>query len=195
MTTVTTGARIPLEAIEGIIAKAMDGLDLEHDTEWVRPPSCPCHRGEQSCLLPSDAGSCRGHTAEVMTPEEHVVNLDIMAAALPEPDSDGTVDTVTAARSLISVIEERLGATYILRYHHLRKRLIEVSEEYELAHGAVSNAPPSPGYSPKCQWCTAPIAAARGPKARYCSNSHRVMASRARKREAERVNAAASADR
>lgn len=46
-----------------------------------------------------------------------------------------------------------------------------------------------------CQWCSAPIPLARGPKARYCRNSHRVSAHRAKKRAAERANATAPAAR
>jgi hypothetical protein len=198
MTAVNTSTRIPLEAMERIITAALEGLDLSHDCEWTRPESCPaCHAsgGEERCLIPMEEGRCEGHTAEAGTPPEHQVTAAILISALPPDSGDGTVDAQEAALSLIQVIEARLPFSYTLRRDHLRKRLVAAAEEYELAHGAVSDVPPSPGYSPKCQWCTAPIAAARGPKARYCSNSHRVMASRARKREAERVNATASPGR
>jgi hypothetical protein len=45
----------------------------------------------------------------------------------------------------------------------------------------------------KCAWCGKPIPAARGPLARYCTNSHRVTAHKARKRQ--QATQAASAGR
>ena len=198
MTTRTASARVPLEAMHGIIETAMDGLDLAHSCEWIRPDSCPCHVLGRSCLLPlpEEEGRCQGYAAEILTPPEHTVTTCMLVSALPEPDKDGTVDTVTAALSLIQVIESRLlPPPYTLRAHALREALIEASEEYELAHSAVSAPPPSPGYQLRCQRCGNVIPAARGPRARYCKNGCRVMAARARKREAEKVNATASGGR
>jgi hypothetical protein len=150
--------------------------------------------GQRSCdsKLAEVPGSfrCQGHTAEVDTPPEHVVNLDIMVAALPEPDNDGTLDMAEAGNSILSVIEERLRYPYSLRARHLVSRLAEQAEQYELAHGgAVSDVSLSPGYSPKCMHCGAPIPAERGPRAKFCKPSHRVAA--AKRKRAARVAAEA----
>lgn len=235
MTAVKTADRIPVADMERIIAAALDGLDLSHDTEWIRPPSCPCHALGQGCesaqavrcgcdtrrLDPADreaicggqrtaacvsklasvpgAFKCLGHTAEVPTPTGHTVTAGILVSALPACGEDGTVDTREAALSVLSVIEERLGGTYILRAHRLVKRLTEESELYEEAHGHGGAVPdPSPVTAVsvlKCAWCSAPIPVSRGPAARFCKNSHRISAHRAKKREAERANAGASPGR
>ena len=176
MTAVTAG-RTPLADLIGVIARALEPGDYEHDTDWID-----------------------GHPVTVPTPPAHLVNLDIMAAVLPEPDNDGTIDATEAGNSILSVITERLSGDYILRLHSLVRRLTEQAELYEQENGLTGTGipgpdDPAPGYSPKCQHCGGPVKAARGPKARYCSNSHKVMASRARKREREHVNATATAAR
>jgi hypothetical protein len=186
----TASARVPLEDMKGIIARALAQGDYEHDCERVRPPSCSCHRGEQSCLLPASASSCQGYPVQVPTPEEHLVNLAILTAGL-SPDTDGTVDPHEAVSSIGHVIEQRLSGDYILRLHSLVRGLTEQAELYEQENGLTGTGipgpdDPAPGYTPRCQHCGNPIPAARGPKARYCKNGCRVMASRARKRERER---------
>jgi hypothetical protein len=73
-----TVSRIPRAVVEQIIATALDGLDLTHDTAWIRPGSCPCRElPGRSCLLPPEEGGCQGHTAEVPTSDQHVVTAAI----------------------------------------------------------------------------------------------------------------------
>jgi hypothetical protein len=53
-----------------------------------------------------------------------------------------------------------------------------------------------PDFALRCQWCSAPIPPERGPAARYCRNSHRVSAHRAKKRAEQRsANEVASGGR
>jgi hypothetical protein len=194
-----TVSRIPRAVVEQIIATALDGLDLTHDTAWIRPGSCPCRElPGRSCLLPPEEGGCQGHTAEVPTSDQHVVTAAILTAALPEPDQSGTLDAVQAALSVLSVIEQRLAPfPYTLRAHSLVRRLTEESERYEgPAEGSSSTSPAVPVSVLTCQWCQGPIPLARGPRARYCRNSHRVSAHKAKKRQQERqANAGASPGR
>lgn len=193
-----TVTRIPLEDIKGIIARALGQGDYEHSCEWTRPDSCPCHQlGLQRCTQYDGIhGKCQGYPVEVPTPAAHVVTLDILTAALT-PDTEGTVGKQEAATAILSVITARLSGDYILRAHSLAKRLSEVSELYEQARHVPDSVIPATAVSVlTCQWCQAPIPLARGPKARYCRNSHRVSAHRAKKREQERqANAGASPGR
>lgn len=126
-----------------------------------------------------------GLDLEAGTPEPHKVTAGILISALPEPDNDGTVDTREAARSVIQAVEARLPYPYTLRRDQLRERLTEEAERYE-GTGMPSSSPAVPLSVLTCQWCSRPIPLARGPKARYCSNSHRVSAHRAKKRQQER---------
>ena len=122
-----TGDRIKISDMREIITRAMDGLDLEHDAEWSRPPGCPCHRGEQSCLLPMETGSCQGRAIEAGTPADHIVTGGHLLSALPVPGNDGTVDMAEAATGILRVISGRLTGAYIIRAHSLVRRLTEES--------------------------------------------------------------------
>jgi hypothetical protein len=74
----TTADRIPLADLEGIITRALVPGDYEHSTTWID-----------------------GHAAEVDTPPEHIMTADILTAALPEPDNDGTLGKQEAALSIL----------------------------------------------------------------------------------------------
>jgi len=186
----TASARIPVANLEAIIAAALEGLDLTHDAEWHRPPGCPCHRLGRNCLLPlpAEEGSCQGHAVEVPTPPEHMINLDILTAALPQPDNDGTVGVTEAGNSILSVIEQRLSYPYTLRAIRLRNRLTEEAELYEQQAGLTDTGVQEDAASVRrCQHCGNLIPPARGKKARFCSDSHRVSSHRAARRAAERA--------
>lgn len=176
--TAEPGTRIQLEALHTIITRALEGGDYQHDTEWIRPESCPCHRIGASCLVPMPAeyGTCQGYPAEVPTPAEHVVSLDILFAAVPQPGADGTVDIREAALCLISEIEARLGYPYSLRRDRLRTRLIEESEHYEQAAGLTGDtAPgePSPGSALRCAVCGGALPAGSRASRKTCSDNCR----------------------
>jgi hypothetical protein len=187
MTAVKTASdRIPVADLEAIIARALVPGDYEHDTEWARPDSCPCHdQGLQRCTQYAGIrGSCQGYPAEIDTPAEHVVTAEILTSALPEPDNEGTLDSQEAALSILSVIGERLSYPYTLRRDHLVKRLTEEAEEYELAHGLADTGVPQDAgqqsWMPKCQYCGEPC---KDKRARYCRPSHRQQAYKRRKRD------------
>lgn len=153
---VKTGTRIPLADLEQIVSKALAQGDYEHSTDWID-----------------------GHPVEVPTPSAYVVTLDILVSALPEPDTDLTLDKQQAATSILSVIKQRLSGEYILRASSLVKRLKEQAEIYELAH-AVPVADESPSWLPRCAYCGQPC---KDKRARYCSGSHRQQAYKKRKRK------------
>ena len=168
-----TGSRIPLEDMKGIIARALEQGDYEHDCEWTRPDNCPCHGlGLQRCTqYDGIAGKCEGYPVEVPTPEQHLVNAEILNAALPEPDADGTVDTEQAARSVLSVINDRLSGDYILRAQSLTRRLAEQAELYEQAHHVPDEHPEQEaGPAPRCQVCSKPLPAGSKASRRTCSD-------------------------
>lgn len=184
--TVKTGDRIPPEDLEAIMARALDGLDFEHDSSWLRPESCPCHDHGLCCLVPMPAehGRCQGHVIEVPTSPEHVVNLAILTAALPEPDNAGTVGAREAALSVLSVIQARLVPAYSLRADRLVQRLTEVSGDYELAHGQQQSpdAIPIPDSALPmrcCAQCGEPYRPKRASSV-YCGQNCRQSAYRAR---------------
>lgn len=187
MTTTTTGTRIPLADMERIIEAAMAGLDLQHDSSWVRPPECPCHHLGTSCLLPPEEGGCQGYAAEIDTPEAHQVTAGHLLAALPVPDNDGTVDAAEAALSVMSVIEQRLSYPYTLRFHKLRDRLVAASEKYEQSAGLTDTGVPDSGSDDitgslpvrHCQRCGTRYSPQRE-SSRYCDRNCRQAAYRSR---------------
>ena len=76
----------------------------------------------------------------------------------------------------------------------MARRLVPAFEELEGAAGTA--APTARSFALKCQYCASPIPPERGPKARYCKKSHRVIAHKARKRAEQRAaNKAAAAVR
>jgi hypothetical protein len=81
-----------------------------------------------------------------------------------------------------------------------RDRLAKVTskeaEKVEQRMESGETGPAVPVSVLSCAWCSRPIPAARGPKARFCKNGCRVSAHRAKKRAAERqANAGAPGGR
>ncbi len=110
------------------------------------------------------------------------------------PEAVTRVSARLASRALIRMLEAIPDIAERDRLAKVGEREAEKVEQ-RLESG-ISDASPSPGYSLRCQYCGNPIPAARGKKARYCKNSHRVNAHRRAKREAERIaNAMAPAAR
>ena len=181
-----TAGRILLTDMKSIITAALAQGDYEHDAEWIRPESCSCHRGEQSCLLRTDATSCQGRAIDVPTPDEHLVSLDILTRALPAPDPDGTVGTEEAALSILTVITDRLCGDYILRAHSLVRRLTEISEEYETAHGvpAGPGVPATASSGARCMVCSKPLDPKSKASRKTCSDNCRARLYQRRKRAA-----------
>jgi hypothetical protein len=185
MTTAAKADRIPLEDMREIITRALEPGDYQHDSEWARPPECPCHGQGRSCLAVQAAGdrqSCQGHVIEIDTPEPHVVTAEILTAALPQPDHDGTLDSQEAALSVLRAAGERLGYPYILRRDHLVKRLTEESEAWEQAHGIADTGVPEEASDSvlRCMVCTRPLKAGSRASRRTCSDACRQRLSRIR---------------
>ena len=200
-TTTDTDERYPLSGIVSAITAAMEGSDYTWTGEWTAPPECRCVREGISCLAVQASScltgvhECQGFVAHIpVGPGKSLIPEDLINA-LPSPDSQGMVDGAEVAAALQAVILDRIG-WHAYWVSSLAKRLgtafgeLEESLSSSGAPGTRQDAAPVSVLT--CQWCQAPIPLARGPKARFCKNSHRVSAHRAAKRERERANAAAS---
>jgi predicted nucleic acid-binding Zn ribbon protein len=166
VTTSKTADRIPLADMKAIIVAALQPGDYAHDTAWID-----------------------GHAAEVPTPERHRVDPGILCSVLPEPDRDGNLDSRQAALSVLGAIEARLGGEYILRAHHLVRRLTEESEQYEAAHVAPGVPATAPGSAARCMVCSSPLPAGSKASRKTCSDSCRQRRSKAMRKAAGEAKA------
>jgi hypothetical protein len=101
---------------------------------------------------------------------------DFLRAIEPLPDPCPEVD---AAEAIAAVFKQR-GHLFVMQEMEAIWESRWPEPEQETVPAAI------PDFALHCQWCSGPIPVARGKKARYCSNSHRVTAHKARKRQQER---------
>jgi hypothetical protein len=180
--------RYPRQAIAEVIESALAGSDYSHVAEWTRPPGCPCHAAGMSCegYRLTDHPGCPGYIANVSLPPDQGLTAAELAACLPEPDLAGTVSALEAGTALASLASARL-AWSPYRQRRLSRVLGDALADFEdSTAGMPARAAPAPGQL-RCQYCTDPIPPERGPKARYCKNSHRVIAHKMRKRAEEKA--------
>jgi hypothetical protein len=198
MTTKTaeTDTRYPRSGVEHAIRSAMDGADYAHRAVWTEPDSCRCRTEGKTCLdVQARTGECQGFITEVPVSPDRALTADILITALPAPDAAGTVSGEEVAAAIFATITDRIG-WHPVWPDSLAKRLAAAFADLEDTGEADSGRVPAsavPVSVLACQWCSGPIPLARGPKARYCRNSHRVSAHRAKKRQ--QANAGASPGR
>jgi hypothetical protein len=168
--------RIPRQAIADAITEAMAGHDYTTVTEWVKPESCPCRQSGAECtmteyLIMRTPPGCQG---QMLTDKPLPAGQSIAAAelvsSLPQPDQDGTVSGAEVASVLEPLIRSRLDWNPYRR-NQLARRLAEAFGTLEDASGQDARDI-IPVSVLVCQWCSQPIPLARGPRARYCKNSH-----------------------
>ena len=192
MTSTTTDERVPRSAIAAAIEAAMAGSDYTTAAGWTRPALCICHQTGRSCLEPRpDRGTCEGFVASVPLPPGKAITAAELISILPQADQDGTVSAIAAGSALGQMVSERLSWNPYRRAQAFTRTgtaLDSLEESLSPDHDRAA----VPGFALKCQWCSGDIPPERGPKARYCRNSHRVSAHRAKKRQA---NAGASPGR
>jgi hypothetical protein len=169
MTTAVAAPRlIPLDQLAEIVTSIMRGREHMSQAPFIT-------RDETGWLppapLPPDSGLRLQDLLEVL-------------GTLPDP-----CDELEAATAICQVIRDR-GYAFLVT---------ELGTEWEARWASPEQETPAATLADSvltCQWCQRPIPLARGPKARYCRNSHRVSAHRAAKRERERqANAGASPGR
>ena len=155
MTTAAEPVRlIPLAGIRDLLAGLMKGREHLSQEPYVT----------------RDATGWR--PAAPLAPDKGLRLPDFLAALTGLPDPAPEDQAITA---LGQVFRQR-GSWYLIR---------EIDDGWQQRWPDTADAVPAVAasrYGLKCQRCGGPIPEARGPKARYCSASHRVMASRDRVR-------------
>lgn len=166
--TMTDTRLIPKSGLTELITSVMKGRSHLAEEPYVT-------RGEHGWISPRELPPDRGIRLD---------DFERVITGLPDPCPEPQ-----AAEAVCQVIRDR-------GHRHL---LGELDDQWESRWPAPEETvpeavPDSASFVLKCGWCGNPIPLARGKMARWCSNSHRVMASRAKKRR-ERVSAGASPGR
>ncbi len=164
----TTETLIPLHELTEVLTDLMRGREYLAREPFLR------RRGDETGWEP----------APLPLPPDQGLRLSDFEDAithLPDPCPEQQ-----AAEAILAVFRQRGPGSF------LGKELTDLCEQKWPGPEAVPASDESPAAAVsvlKCAWCSAPIPLARGPQARFCKNSHRINAHRAKKREQERANA------